>query len=124
MSANLDLDLMSCHNCANANEAGLEFFEKMQDIVYNNIMDLEILIEEHACGDEFICRYCGDIHLQILQQQLTLKDNIEYHNALTFLCELHKNNVYGLAPLEEEAEVPFVCSGCVDACPVHCTTWD
>jgi hypothetical protein len=123
MSANLDVDLLSCYACVNAEEAGLEFFERMQDTVYDNIMHLEVLLEEHACGDEFLCRHCGDIHLQILQQQLTLEDNINYHNTLSFLCELHRNNVYGLSPVDEEPGLPFVCQGCVDACPVHCT-WD
>jgi hypothetical protein len=124
MSANLDVDLLSCYACVNAEEDEREFFERMQDTVYDNIMHLEVLLEEHACNDEFHCGHCGEIHLQILQQQQTLEDNINYHNALTFLCDLHRNNVYGLAPVvEEEPGLPFVCQGCMDACPVHCK-WD
>jgi hypothetical protein len=123
MSANLNKDLLSCNGCINAEEAGQEHFEKMQDTVWDNIMNLEVLLEEHECNDEFCCGHCGNIHLQILQQQQILEDNVNYQNNLTFLCDLHRNNVFGLAPMDDEPGVPFVFKGCEDACPVHCT-WD
>ena len=124
MSANLDSDLMSCSSCVATKEAELEYFETIQDKIYNNIQNLEVLIEEHDCVDEFLCRHCGDVHLEILRQHVKLHDNKEYEITQVFLCEIHKNNIHGLAQLEEEDVVPYVFTGCVDACPVHCDNWD
>jgi hypothetical protein len=124
MSANVASDLESCSFCISTQEAELDYFESMQDRIYSNIQNLEIKVEEHQCLDEFVCKQCGDAHLDILKQHVILQDNIEYQSTLTFLCEIHRNNIYGIIQEEEEDTTPFVNTGCVNACPIHCDEWN
>ena len=123
MSANLNSDLLSCSFCISTQDAEFNYFDSMQDRIYSTIQNLEIEVEEHECFDEFTCKQCGDVHLEILKQHVLLYDNIEHYGTLTFLCELHRNNIHGLIQ-DEEDPPPFVNTGCVYACPIHCDDWD
>jgi hypothetical protein len=123
MSANLNTDLLFCTYCHSTQDAEREFFEDMQDRIYNEIQNLEIEVEEHECLDEFACKECGDLHLEILKQYVKIQLNIEHYDRQTFLCDLHRNNIHGLTQ-EDDDPMAFVASGCCNACPIHCDEWD
>jgi hypothetical protein len=124
MSSNLDAIIQSCSSCSFVKDAEEDFFEHMQERLYSKIQNLEAQIEKCECWDEFTCRNCSEVHLEILRQHVLLKLNEEHYLTQTFLCDLHKSNVHDLIE-DGILQEPCINSGCSDACSIHCMVeWD